>query len=95
MLDPASIGDAAVAAVVDGGTYVGVQSTAVPESRRGVTTKAVLVHRDGQRLADLLQRSATGELAIRVAGTVPLDEAATAYAKVAAGGQRGRWLLVP
>ena len=95
VLDPASIGDHAVAAVVDGGTYVGVLTKAVPEAQRGVTTTAVLVHRDADRLAELLRRSATGELEARVAGTVPLDDAATAYAKVAAGGQRGRWLLVP
>jgi NADPH:quinone reductase-like Zn-dependent oxidoreductase len=95
VLDPASIGVPAVAAVVDGGTYIGVQTTAVPSPQRGVTTKAVLVHRDAQLLAELLQRSAEGELEVRVAGTVPLDDAATAYAKVAAGGQRGRWLLVP
>jgi NADPH:quinone reductase-like Zn-dependent oxidoreductase len=95
VLDPASIGDPAVAAVADGGTYVGVLSNAVPEPQRGVTTTAVLVHRDADRLAELLQRSADGELEVRVAGTVPLADAATAYAKVAAGGQRGRWLLVP
>ncbi len=95
VLDPASIGDPAVASVVDGGTYVGVQSTAVPESRRGISTTSVLVHRDADRLAELLARSASGELEVRVAGTFPLAEAATAYAKVAAGGQRGRWLLVP
>jgi NADPH:quinone reductase-like Zn-dependent oxidoreductase len=95
VLDPASIGEAAVAAVTDGGAYVGVQSTAVPEPQRGVRTTSVLVHRDSERLAELLQRSAAGELEVRVAGTVPLDEAATAYEKVAAGGQRGRWLLVP
>ena len=53
------------------------------------------VVRDGALLAELLDRSASGELAVRVAGTVPLDEAATAYAKVAGGGQRGRWLLIP
>ena len=95
VLDPASIGDAAVAAVADKGTYVGVLTKAVPASQRGITTTAVLVHRDAERLADLLRRSAAGELEVRVAGTVPLDDAATAYAKVAAGGQRGRWVLVP
>ncbi|MER7009677.1 hypothetical protein ABT297_42465 [Dactylosporangium sp. NPDC000555] len=30
-----------------------------------------------------------------VAGRVPLAQAATAYDKVADGGQRGRWLLLP
>jgi hypothetical protein len=36
-----------------------------------------------------------GALEVRVAGRVPLREAAKAYDKVAAGGQRGRWLLIP
>jgi NADPH:quinone reductase-like Zn-dependent oxidoreductase len=95
VLDPASIGEAAVAGARGGGAYVGVQSTAVPEAQRGISTQAVLVHRDAVRLAELLERCASGELEVRVAGTVPLADAATAYAKVAAGGQRGRWLLVP
>jgi len=51
--------------------------------------------RDASRLAELLDRSVTGELAVRVAGTAPLADAATVYAKVGSGGQRGRWLLVP
>jgi hypothetical protein len=53
------------------------------------------VQPDGVQLADLLERSRTGELEIRVAGTATLEDAATVYAKVAGGGQRGRWLLVP
>ena len=57
--------------------------------------KAVKVVRDASRLAELLDRSVTGELAVRVAGTAPLADAATVYAKVGSGGQRGRWLLVP
>jgi hypothetical protein len=32
---------------------------------------------------------------VHVAGTAPLADAATVYAKVGSGGQRGRWLLVP
>ena len=46
-------------------------------------------------LADLLGLAARGTLEARVAGRVPLREAAPAYDKVAGGGQRGRWLLVP
>ncbi|WP_207931174.1 zinc-binding dehydrogenase [Streptomyces sp. 8K308] len=53
------------------------------------------VRPDGARLAELLALAAYGVLEPRVAGRVPLAEAATAYEKVAGGGQRGRWLLVP
>ena len=95
VLDPAVLGAAAVAAVRDGGTYVGVIPSAVPPAERGIETRSVLVQADGARLAELLDRSASGELEVRVAGTVPLDSASAAYDKVSAGGQRGRWLLVP
>ena len=63
-------------------------------AERDITVTAVSVHRDAEAQADLLRRSATGELAVRVAGTAPLAEAATVFATVAGGGQRGRWLLV-
>ena len=95
VLDAAVLDAAALAAVRDGGTYVGVIPSAVPAAERGIETRAIFVHADGARLAELLDRSASGELEVRVAGTVPLDAAAAAYDKVAAGGQRGRWLLVP
>ena len=95
VLDGAVLQADGVALVADGGTFVGVQPSQPPQSERGVEVTAVKVVRDGALLAELLERSASGELAVRVAGTVPLDEAATAYAKVAGGGQRGRWLLIP
>jgi NADPH:quinone reductase-like Zn-dependent oxidoreductase len=62
---------------------------------RGIEIDIVEVEPDGARLAELLALAASGVLELRVAGRVPLAEAATAYDKVAAGGQRGRWLLVP
>ena len=83
----------ALAAVRDEGDYVGVMPPAVPPAERGVRTSAVSVRADGERLSELLARSAAGELEIRVAGTGPLQEAAAIYAKVAGGGQRGRWVL--
>ena len=95
VLDTAVLGPEAVAAVRDGGHYIGVMPAAPPASERDVTVTAVLVHADGSQLADLLALTAKGELEARVAGTVPLDQGGSAYEKVAAGGQRGRWLLVP
>jgi D-arabinose 1-dehydrogenase-like Zn-dependent alcohol dehydrogenase len=44
---------------------------------------------------DLLGLAAEGTLELRVAGRVPLRDAAKAFEKVAGGGQRGRWLLIP
>ncbi|HXH79250.1 alcohol dehydrogenase catalytic domain-containing protein [Nocardioides sp.] len=93
VFDTAVLGSVAVAATRDGGDYVGVMPPAVPDSERGVRTGAVSVQADGSRLSELLARSVSGELEIRVAGTGSLEEAAAVYAKVGGGGQRGRWVL--
>ena len=93
VLDAAVLDVAAVAATRDGGDYVGVMPPAVPRAERGVRIGVVSVRADGARLAELLARTAAGELEARVAGTAALEDAATVYAKVAAGGQRGRWVL--
>lgn len=95
VLDGAVLQAGALRYVGDGGTFVGVQPSQPVTPERGITVTAVSVRRDAAQLADLLRRSATGELAVRVAGTASFDDAATVLAKVAAGGQRGRWLLVP
>jgi NADPH:quinone reductase-like Zn-dependent oxidoreductase len=95
VLDGAVLNTAALAAVRDGGTFVGVPSAAPPTAERGIEVAILSVEPDGARLAELLALAASGVLELRVAGQVPLTEAATAYQKVAGGGQRGRWLLVP
>jgi NADPH:quinone reductase-like Zn-dependent oxidoreductase len=95
VIDGAVLHAAALAAVRDGGTFVGVTSAAPATSERGVDTVIMNVEPDGARLAGLLALAAAGVLELRVAGRVPLAEAATAYDKVAGGGQRGRWLLLP
>ena len=95
VLDAAELGAAAFAAVRDGGSYVGVVPTAVPVGERGISTSAVASHHDGPRLASLLELAATGVLAARVAGTLPLADAAQAQTNVEKGGQRGRWVLIP
>lgn len=93
--DPAVLQERAVALVRDGGLFVGVQSAAVPAGERGVETRAVAVVADAARLAGLLERTATGELPARVAGVLPLDQAAEAHRIVAKGGVRGRYVLQP
>lgn len=95
VLDAASLAELALASVKDGGIYVGVLPAAVPESVRGIRTAAVNVRHDGARLADLLAMAATGELQARVAGTLPLNDAADAHWRLEQGGNRGRWVLVP
>lgn len=93
--DAAVLQEKAIALVRDGGRFVGVQPSAVVPSERGIDSGAVGVEPDGARLAGLLERTASGELATRVAGVLPLAEWARAHAAVAAGGVRGRYVLQP
>ncbi len=95
VLDAAALREAAMTAVRDGGAFVGVLPIAPTPPVRGIRSEDVFVQPDPVALADLLARSASGELAVRISGSRPLAEAATAYRQVASGGQRGRLLLVP
>jgi len=93
--DGAVLQEDGLALVRDGGTFVGVQPSAEPASERGVTVVVVVTQADGPRLADLLARTASGELPARVHAVVPLDKVADAHRAVAKGGVRGRYVLEP
>ncbi|MER7991800.1 NADP-dependent oxidoreductase [Micromonospora chalcea] len=93
--DAAALQDRGLALVGDGGVFVGVRPNAHPAAERGVTVRAVEVHADGTRLADLLARTAAGELPARVHAVVPLDRVADAHRAAAEGGVRGRYVLRP
>jgi NADPH:quinone reductase-like Zn-dependent oxidoreductase len=95
VLDAAVLLETALAAVRDGGTFVGVAPGSPVAPERGITVHTVTVEPDSAAIAELLQLAADGTLDVRVAGRVPLQEAAKAYDMVAGGGQRGRWLLIP
>jgi NADPH:quinone reductase-like Zn-dependent oxidoreductase len=93
--DPAVLKERAVGLVRDGGVYVGVQPAMPPAAERGVDVRAVGVEPDSDRLADLLARTASGELPARVAEVLPLERWADAHAAVGKGGVRGRFVLQP
>jgi NADPH:quinone reductase-like Zn-dependent oxidoreductase len=95
VLDAAVLLDPALAAVRDGGSFVGVAPASPVAAERGISVRTVGMEPDGEALAGLFGLAAEGTLEVRVAGRVPLREAAKAYDKVAGGGQRGRWLLIP
>ncbi|MEU9225044.1 NADP-dependent oxidoreductase [Streptomyces massasporeus] len=95
VLDAAVLGEPALAAVRDGGRYIGVIPQAEPASVRGVRTGAVEVSADGARLADLVRLVDEGVLTTRVAETFALEDAAKAHARLDGGGVRGRLVLVP
>lgn len=95
VLDAAVLLQSALAEVRDGGSSVGVAPDAPVAAERGITVRTLSVEPDSQAIAGLLALAAQGTLEVRVAGRVPLREAANAYDTVASGGQRGRWLLTP
>jgi NADPH:quinone reductase-like Zn-dependent oxidoreductase len=95
MADGAVLQERALALVRDGGTFVGVRPNALPPTERGITTVAVETQTDVSRLADLLARTASGELPARVHAVLPLDRVADAHRAVAKGGVRGRYVLEP
>jgi NADPH:quinone reductase-like Zn-dependent oxidoreductase len=95
VLDAAPIGGSALGAVRDGGAFVTVLDATRPDAERGVRVDKVSVTGDGARLAQLVDLLDRGVLTARVAGSLPLEEAPVAYGRVLAGGQRGRWVLVP
>jgi len=95
VVDGAVLQSAALAAIRDGAAFAGIPSAPAAASERGIDITAVTAEPDRAKLTELLILAADGVLEPRVAGRVPLTDAATAYDKVAGGGQRGRWLLLP
>lgn len=93
VLDPAILGEAAMAAVRDGGRYVGFVPGAEPAAQRQVNVSAVTVHADQQRLAALISLAARGGMPARVAGVIDLDEAPSAVATGVVAGGRGRLVV--
>jgi NADPH:quinone reductase-like Zn-dependent oxidoreductase len=95
VVDGAVLHAEALAAIRDGGSFAGVPSASLAASERGIDIGIVSAEPNRTKLTELLTLAANGVLEPRVAGRVPLTEAATAYDKVAGGAQRGRWLLLP
>lgn len=93
--DAAVLQERGLALVRDGGTFVGVQPGAEPATERGIAVAAVITHPDGPRLGDLLARTASGQLPVRLHAVVPLDHVADAHRAMAKGGIRGRYVLEP
>ncbi|OLT43233.1 dehydrogenase [Saccharomonospora sp. CUA-673] len=92
--DAAAMQRTALRYVRDGGRFVGVQPAAPPPEERGIAVGVVVARPDGPLLARLLDRVAAGELPVRVEATMSLEDVVPAYRRVAAGGVRGRIVLV-
>ncbi|ACZ91957.1 NADP-dependent oxidoreductase [Streptosporangium roseum] len=94
-IDAAAVGTATLTAVRNGGSLVAVLGGAAPVPLRGTRVANVWIRADGARLAELARLADEGRLTLRVAGALPLAEAAAAHERLAAGGLRGRLVLLP
>ncbi|MFF2328558.1 MULTISPECIES: NADP-dependent oxidoreductase [unclassified Streptomyces] len=90
-LDTAGLGIRALAAVRTGGAFATVVGGSAPLPLRGIRIHQHWISADGAALAEL---AAMG-LTLRVADVLPLERAAEAHNRLAAGGIRGRLVLVP
>ncbi|HEX6683530.1 MAG TPA: NADP-dependent oxidoreductase [Candidatus Limnocylindrales bacterium] len=93
VLDAVPLGEAAAAAVEDGGIIVTTRPTPPTDPRRGVRQDLQLIRHDRELLAELVGQVAAGKLRTRVATTLPLKEAAQAHRLVEAAGLRGKVVL--
>ncbi|KFZ81321.1 NADPH:quinone reductase [Amycolatopsis sp. MJM2582] len=93
-LDTALLGLEALDAVASRGRFVVFAAGAAPIPLRGITVEHVWIRADGTALAGLAALVDDGTLALRVADTLPLGEAAKAHELLAAGGLRGRLVLI-
>ena len=96
VIDAALIGPSILSAIRDGGGLAVVRGFQ-GESERGITVHQVRVsdYAENQAALDKLgQLAAQGKLTLRVAETFPPEQAAKAHEKMAAGGIRGRLVIV-
>ncbi|MEW2626039.1 zinc-binding dehydrogenase [Streptomyces sp. NPDC048106] len=90
-LDTAGLEMRALAAVRTRGAYVTVVGGSAPLPLRGIRVHQQWISSDGAALAEL----AAMDLTLRVADILPLERAAEAHDRLAAGNIRGRLVLVP
>lgn len=97
LLDTALLGRAAVPAIRDGGALAAVRTWTDGEPERGIEIRPVWVRTVLERtdwLEELRRLASAGRLQLRVAGTYPPQRAADAHRVMAAGGLRGRAVVV-
>jgi NADPH:quinone reductase len=95
VFDAVPLGEAALAALEDGGAVVTTRSVPEADPARRIRQESFLVHHDREALRELVDAVAAGELRTRIDRTLPLAEAAEAHRLVEAGGLHGKVVLVP
>ncbi|TQS41983.1 NADP-dependent oxidoreductase [Cryptosporangium phraense] len=95
VIDAAVLGVPAHEALRGGGVFVTLVAPFAPPPLRATRVVVQEVFADGARLGELSALVDAGQLTLAVADTYPLDRAADAHRRLAAGGLRGRLVLVP
>ncbi|WP_327088813.1 NADP-dependent oxidoreductase [Nonomuraea sp. NBC_01738] len=93
VIDAAVTGLGGLGAVRDGGAFVALSAGVAPVALRGIDVGTVFFREDGFALAEISRLAGLGRLSTRVAATYPLEKAAGAHTRLAAGGVRGRLVL--
>lgn len=97
LLDTAVLGEKAFGAIRDGGTYMPVRGWGDTPTEREIAVKPVFVYDAFERTEwlELLRDTVeAGAIRLRVAGEYPMDQVADAQRALAAGGLRGRPVIV-
>ncbi|MEZ3182997.1 NADP-dependent oxidoreductase [Streptomyces pimonensis] len=85
----------AIRAVRDGGRAVSIVPTRVPAAERGIQVTVSHVEQDGPGLSALARLVDDGQVQLRIAREFAFEAAAEAHRTLAAGGARGKLLLLP
>jgi len=97
LLDTAVLGEKSFRAIRDGGIYIPVRGWGDQPSERGIKIKPVFVHEVLERtewLEQLRDLVAAGAIKLRVAGEYSPEQTADAQSALAAGGLRGRPVIL-
>jgi NADPH:quinone reductase-like Zn-dependent oxidoreductase len=95
LFDAVPVGEAAYAAVRDGGAAVSTRKVPEPPAGRDIRQQVFLIEPDVKRLEGLVEDVAGGFLKTRVDRVLPLDQADEAHRLNEAGGLRGKVVLAP
>ncbi|BAU84358.1 zinc-binding alcohol dehydrogenase [Streptomyces laurentii] len=94
LFDGALIGETALPAVKNGGTFIALAEDRAPVSVRDIRVETVLGKPDAVLLTKLLRQVEARELITRVADVMPLEEASEAHRRAEAGHRPGRIILM-
>jgi NADPH:quinone reductase-like Zn-dependent oxidoreductase len=94
-IDTIGLASDALVCVRDGGAFVTSVPEAVPAAAREISPGTVQVQPDANATAELASRASAGELTLRVAETLPLEDFRDAYSRLERGGLHGKIVLTP